>query len=518
MTDYFDRERLTSSIEYKIPPRSVATQPFALNIPELGFYRAHLTLEIHGRTSTRTLDLAVMEPYTEKDSPFGINLAPTTSELCQALQRMGVLWAREWSLDWNQLEPVEGELSFEKSDQQIDRVLDTGMRVTALLPPLPTAAWESEAPDDFEDRLPKDLGYPRSWVPLAYLPKDPAKLNEFVKRAAHHYRHRIQVWEFLNEPVNTVYALPSAKKGLPDANYGVADYVALLEPVSRTIKETNPFTKILGGISVGRMDQMVEDARALKNLGGLDSIDLFNLHLYGLFTETPEEFIEFMREINLVLGNDPGKKLRYPIWVTECGYYGEDDRPWSPWVAPKGHFSATHLLPDERRCSDYTIRFALIMLAHGVEKIFYHQGCEGEVNNGSVDLENPLLGPRAMPQKLSSAHATLANLLGPRPRFAGALAKSDPRGSPAESVHGFAFQCGNRAVLSAWVGERASAQSSWGIEVPSHVKACNIVGAPLSTTTVELGSSPIYLSSNHLSAGELVEKCSLRDLTKTSEE
>jgi len=509
LTDYFDLDLRPSAVTIDIPPRGTATVSLPLQVPGKGFYRAELAWKIGAVEHSYALDLAVIEPYRWDDSPFGINLAPTTPQLCAALKKVGVVWAREWSLDWSQLEPVEGQLSFELSDQHVDRVRDAGMRPMALLPPFPSASWASEAPDDLEKNLPDSWHVPPAWARLAYAPKDPRKLSRYVRQAAEHYKNRINVWEFLNEPINTAYSLPASKHQLPGADYGVADYLSLLKPVHRAMKEVDPSCKVLGGICVGSLDTVLEQTKQLVEMGGLEYLDLYNLHPYGLFADRPEGFVRFLETLNRHL--DAARKGPIPIWITECGYYAEDDKPWTPWVAPTGHFSANHLLANERVSADYTIRYALIMLAHRAEKIFYHQGCEGEVNNGSLDLENPFLGPLASPQKLYAAHSALANLLGPEPKYSGAMAKpASLEGEATESVYAYAFQCGERALLAAWIDETTTDDFNLGIELPPGTEAFNIVGLRLSTKFIRLGQSPVYLVSRSSTAKELLARCSLK--------
>lgn len=517
LTDYFDLGLPVSSVTIEIPPAGTASESLPLKVPGKGFYRARLTWKIGEVEHSRALDLAVIKPYPWDDSPFGINLAPPTPQLCAALKKVGVVWAREWSLDWNQLEPVEGQLSFALSDQHIDRILAAGMRPMALLPPFPSASWASEAPDDLEKNLPDSWHVPPSWARLAYAPKDPRKLSRYVRQAAQRYKNRIHVWEFLNEPINTAYSLPSSKNQLPGADYGVADYLNLLTPAYRAMKEVDPACKVLGGICVGQLDIVLEQTRQLVELGGLEYLDLYNLHPYGLFADRPEGFVPFLETLNRHL--DAAGKGPIPVWITECGYHAEDDKPWDPWVAPKGHFSATHLLANERVGADYVIRYALIMLAHRVEKIFYHQGCEGEVNNGSFDLENPLLGPLATPQKLYAAHSALANLLGPEPKYAGAIANpASSEGQATESVYAYAFQCGDRALVAAWIDETTTDDFNLGIEIPRGTDAFNIVGLPLSARLIRLGPSPVYLVSRSRTAKELLTSCSLKTVPSSESE
>ncbi len=51
----------------------------------------------------------------------------------------------------------------------------------------------------------------------AWAPKDPQELADFIERAATRYKDRIHIWEFLNEPIYTDYALPARPNGQRDA-------------------------------------------------------------------------------------------------------------------------------------------------------------------------------------------------------------------------------------------------------------------------------------------------------------
>ncbi len=137
-----------------------------------------------------------------------------------------------------------------------------------------------------------------------------------------------------------------------------------------------------------------------------------------------------------------------PIWATETAYYAVDDAPWTPWLAPPGHFSAGLLLPSERTAADYLVRHAIISsLTEPGRSSITNPSKPGQC--GAMDIENTFLGPDAVPKKSYTALAALANLLGPSPVYAGRF----PAAAGAHT-YGFAFQCGGRAVLAAWVARQ----------------------------------------------------------------
>ncbi|HJN14319.1 MAG TPA: hypothetical protein QGH10_02450, partial [Armatimonadota bacterium] len=405
-------------------------------------------------------------------------------------------WARDWSMRWDALEPVKGDLSFALSDGQINWVARTGMKQMALMPPFPSSEWASEAPENLRELVPDKP--PR--IRQAYAPRDPQDLCAFIDQAVRHCQGRIGVYEFLNEPVFTYYGLPTSIYGLPGAEYTPMDYLELLRPAYATMKAADPDCLVSGGFGAPTMLY----AREFVEAGGLDHLDIYNLHTYAELS-APERFVEGLATLqNLMDASDAGRK---PLWITECGCYASDDKPWTPWAVPEGHWAGPLQVSDEKQAAAYSVRHAAILMACGAEKFFYHMGCDGEVNNGSQELANPLLGPLGEPKKFYVALSVMANSLGPNPVYAAHLDKpSSIDGLSTFDVHGYAFQCDERAVLIAW---KAASRFEWAIDVPEDAVACNIIGAPLTTGKAQLGESPIYVTTESMTAQELAGACAL---------
>jgi hypothetical protein len=170
------------------------------------------------------MQLAVIEPYPHADSPFGLNHGPTTLEACRQIKLAGVTWVRDWAVNWEWAEPQPGTLSFAPIDPHIERLHAAGMNILSLLPSNPSTSWASEAPDSVPNR---------AWYRLAYAPKDPQLLFDFVGKAAAHYKGSVAYWEFLNEPLWVPdFCLP--KQG----GYTIETYIALLEGAAAAIRST----------------------------------------------------------------------------------------------------------------------------------------------------------------------------------------------------------------------------------------------------------------------------------------
>jgi hypothetical protein len=484
ISDYFGQRIsvLTKSIRIKNGSSQETVWPLALTDP--GYYQIKFTWRYNNSMQERIFRMAVIDSYKSRQSAFGINHAPTTKEAGKALQQAGLMWARNWAVNWGLLEPTKGQLSFAAADAQVDREQAEGFNVLALMPPLPSPGWGSTAPDSVKDVL---------WHRMAYLPKERTGLMDFISKAIAHYKSRVRYFEFLNEPVWTAFCLPAATYNLPGAAYVPEDYISLLEEAYRVMKKADPACQVIGGFSAEPWRYM----KTFFDAGGMKSVDILNIHNYGMH-RTPESFII---EMDTLLAQMDRQGPRKPIWITEYSYYAADNLPWTPWVAPPHHSSANLLLRDEKQCADWSIRYNAIMLARGVEKIFYHQGAEGELNNGSRNLELALLGEEGEPRKLYPAQAVMAKMIGPDFKYVADI--------ETDNVQGYSFQCGDKAVLIAWVTEAETRKLA--LDIPKGVKAYNIMGAPITTgSKIALDISPVYLVSHSLSATDLAKYCSIK--------
>lgn len=214
----------------------------------------------------------------------------------------------------------------------------------------------------------------------------------------------------------------------------------------------------------------------------------------------PESYIGQMAELNRQM---TARGKAKPIWITEYSYYATDEVPWTPFIHAQG-WAAKRLLRDERQCADYSVRFALVMLASGVEKVFYHSGAGGRVNR--QPLECCLVRYAGVPRKVLAAQSAMAGVLGPRPRFAGRPPIPKQGGSKVEGLYAYAFDCDSRAVVAAWVGPDVVA-ARWSLDVPAKAHVLDIVGRRVKSGSVELTSSPLYVIARGLTAARLAKSC-----------
>ncbi|MGA2501676.1 MAG: endo-1,4-beta-xylanase, partial [Tepidisphaeraceae bacterium] len=468
-TDYLDAPAVLPEQSLEIPSRSNVQRPVKLPADWRGYYRVVASADGAVQPFPADVRLAIVPRRTGTDSVLGINHAFVSPELIRLAGRGGVTWYRDWSLKWQHMEPAKGQYRWELGDAQIDRVLREGASVLPLLPPFPSADWSSEAPAS----LPT-TGYPGVRIRQAFGPKNPADLAGFVAQAVSRYKDRIHIWDFLNEPIYTDYSLPAdSTNRYGGRKYSPADYVALLEVAAGAMRKADPTCKVIGGIGSGPTHL----TREVIDAGILRQIDIFNLHMYpGL--RAPESFAAEMSRLLAIMDAHGGRK---PIWITEFAYYGADDLSRRPFNPADDSWAEARLLESERQCADYTVRFFVVSLARGVQKIFLHAGSNGKANE--LDVDCPLLVHGA-PRKLLPALAVLTQLLGPAPSCIGEHNLSGPDCCVA-------FETPERSILVFW--QTSGDGSKPNLPAGPDLTWLDTMGRPLPAPPAKLSSSPVYL-------------------------
>ncbi|MBM4031662.1 MAG: hypothetical protein FJ291_07735 [Planctomycetes bacterium] len=373
--------------------------------------------------------LRLAQAYTHKggDSRFGVNHAYPWPHLLDECRNAGLVWVRDWSLKWQEVEPEKGRFSFAEADHQIGRPLKHGLKVLGLLP-FPSANWSSSAPESVKatDRYPGDRAR------VAYAPRDVAEFESYVAKTVEHYKGRITWWQCFNEPIFTDYSLPR-KLG-----YTAKDYAKWTIAFARAAKRANPDCKVLAGMGYISEGQIMRDFEEFFAAGGLAVCDAVDIHHYPRIR--PPEFIEpLLEKLNALMDKHGGRK---PMWLTEYGYYADDE----PAVVPMPHSDFDTPLPSERVQAEYAVRWATLCFANGVEKIFCHAGTCGGVNSDS--LQGVFFKYGGQPKKIYAAQAVMAHLFTPACRFVKKLALG-------EGVRAYLFRDGQRLVCVVWAPKAA---------------------------------------------------------------
>lgn len=428
-----------------------------------GFLRLHARMTCGHVVSEKTMRLALVPPSEAKDSRFGVNHAYPWPHLLDLSRKAGLMWIRDWSLKWQEVEPEKGRFTFKEADYQIDRPLEHKLKVLALLP-FPSSNWSSSAPADVTGKG----WYPRNRERVAYAPRDVGEFENYVARTVEHYKDRVTWWQCFNEPLYTDYSLPR-KQG-----YDGATYANLVKAFAKAARQADPNCRLLAGIGALHDGQIMDDFEKFFAAGGLAAVDAVDIHHYP--TIRPPEFIEdLLVKLNGLMDKHGGRK---PIWLTEYGYYADDE----PWSIPLPRHGFDNPLPSEQIQAEYAVRWATIMLANGVDKVFYHAGTCGAINRGS--LEGVFYAYAGAPKKIYAAQAVMASLLTPGARFVKRL-------SLQGQMRGYLFREGDRAVAVVWTPSRSKPSP---IRLTSDkLELWDLMGRPQSSRQFTPSATPVYV-------------------------
>jgi hypothetical protein len=507
VTDFADNAVAFPDVGLDVPAGGRAETRVPLPAAWRGFYRMRAFFGSGESQESRLLRVAFVPPPEAADSVIGINHAYATGFLVRTARKAGVSWYRDWSLKWQHVEPERGRYRWEVSDPEIRRVPAQGAHLMAMIP-FPSAEWNSTAPSlaTLQSLIPDyragGLGDSGELIPRArwaWPPSDPAELGRFAQEAVGRYRQEVQVWEFLNEPLFTDYALPDAGHfkiepgpGAPPAEeierlkatllkgYSISDYLALLRSVGPFIRAGNPQARIMGGPGFPGDGRYTLE---MVNGGILDLVDILGIHDYPMMS-APEKLLGRMDTLQAAMRAHGGPK---PVWLTEFSYFGTDDLPRVPFVPTPGVFSEKQL-QSERQVAEYIVRFCTIFLSRGGEKIFIHSGSTGSVNNPGT--ESCLFGDGGV-RKVFPALAVFTGEVGPSPKAAGDREEG--------TRFAFAFEAGPQSTVVLWDPAGASEAA-----VPPGAACRDIMGRAVAGTRVRLTGSPVYLTGAPGRAKELL--------------
>jgi len=455
VTDFFDRVAASPKAAVTLPPGKGIRQQLKLGVARKGFYRFKLGASGGAVIPVSVERFGVIDFCRDSDGIFGMNHAYPWAGLLRLSHQFGLTWMRDWSLKWNEVEPQQGRFHFTNTDGEIDRIRKEGLNVLGLLP-FPSAEWSSSGPTDLP---PSDAMGGRAR--LAYKPRDLPEFGAYVAATAAHYRGRIRVWEILNEPLYTGYALPES------AGYKTSDYVDLLKTSYQAIKQADPNAFVVGGVAADPDTNAAE----LIAAGALDWLDAINVHTYPV-VRRPESYLPDLERLNARL-KAAGKPK--PIYFTEGSYYGDDDPATDPYNPGDALMTP---LGSELECASYQVRFDVILLAQNVKKIIYHAGTCGLLNEDS--LGGIFFEWDGAPRKMAITQSVMTALFGP---------DVEPIGSVWPQVRSFAFHSRGRTVIAVWDDR----YQHLALSPRAGVRVLDIVGSPVTAKRVALGETPYYL-------------------------
>ncbi len=465
VSDFFDAEVLRRNVTLDIPAGGNVTRVLALPISKFGFFRIQVSTSDKANFCP-PLRCAVIKPYRAKDSRWGMNHAYPWQFLLRLAHKAGILWWRDWSVQWRTVQPKpDAEFDFSETDFQIDRVLREGGKALVLFP-FPSAEWSTSG-DPAQIEKVQPIAYRRQVMLLACKPKGEQAFERYIAASVRHYRNRVTAYHIFNEPLYTFYSLPAS------LGHTLDDYLRLLRIAYKAIKSEQPEAIVVGGIGIWADNRWTRD---FVESGGLKFVDVLDLHLYS--GGNPEALCEPLEKL--------WKRMKQPneakaIWLTELGCYADDDPPIEPlriFFGDAAMRSAFH--PNERTASEWLVKFTTLFFANGGEKIFLHAGTCGEING--VDTGGVFFEYGGTPRKIYAAVAAMANLLPPETKF-------EREESLSDGVVVYWFRDGKRRVGVAWAISDARQ-----VSLPSGVRALDVMGNPIEARKITVDSTPIYLT------------------------
>jgi len=166
-----------------------------------------------------------------------------------------------------------------------------------------------------------------------------------------------------------------------------------------------------------------------------------------------------------------------PIWVTEIGCYADDDPPTLPFSVGDEAMNRS-LRPSEYRAAIDLVKFAAVMGAAGVKKVFYHAGTCGALNENTAG--NTFFEYGGEPRKMYAAQAVLSDFLGADWNFVGKWGQD-------QMLQGFRFQSKGREVVVIW------SRVPTTVSVPQGYQVWDIMGNPSDLSLQEVTDEPVYL-------------------------
>ncbi len=471
LTDFFDREVWSREVKATVPARKSVRIPVDLSgdAARMGFLRLRAILTSGDETQERSMRLAAIPVYRQKDSRFGVNHAYPWPHLLDLSRQAGLVWVRDWSLKWQDVEPEKGRFTFAETDLQIDRPRGHGLAVLGLLP-FPSSNWSSSAPASVSGRG----SYPQNRARVAYAPRDTAEFENYVEKTVAHYKGRIAWWQCFNEPLYTDYALPRSR------GYDGTTYGRLVVAFAAGARRADPQCHVLAGIGGINDGQILDDFDRMFAAGGLKAADAIDIHHYP--TLRPPEFLEgLLVKLNALMDKHGRRK---PIWITEYGYYGDDE----PQTIPMRHGGFDRPLASERLQAEYAVRWAVIALANGVDKVFYHAGTCPGIN--ADNLEGVFYKYGGQPRKIYAAQAVMASFLTPSAKFVKKL-------SLGPAVRGYLSRDGERLVAVVW--SPASAKAAPIRVTEPKIGIMDLMGRAQPSGDFTPSGTPVYLVANGLS-------------------
>ena len=483
VTDFFDQEVLAMDVALALRAQGIGRAPLkGLLKGRKGFFRVAWKPQDPAAPVAQTLRCSVIDRHPEADSVVGMNYHYPWPVLTRLAREGGLVWVRDWSASWENVEPEQGKWDYSIPDGEIDSERAIGLDPMALLP-FPSAQWASGADRPTIEKI-SSLPWKQRRLICASAPRDQNNLKTYITRTVDHYKDRVKVFEIFNEPIHTSFSLPK------QLGYRTKDYVALEKVAYEAAKAANPAIQVIGGVA-DEPDIDLPLVEEFINQGGLQYCDIMNLHWYPDAAKAPEGSEKNLAEIEDLMRT---RNQVRPIWNTEFGAYADDDPPNAPYYinGEATGFNRANWWSSEQAAGVDMVKYCVIMFAHGTKKVLFFRGNSAPINGGltvaTSDWDGTFFKYGGAPRKMYAAISAMANILGPDLEPAGA----DKKG--AFYAYWFRMKKGSAAVV--WRNDfvqGAEEGKAVPLRLPPGVSAFDLLGNKVEGETVSVGDAPVYL-------------------------
>jgi len=246
-------------------------------------------------------------------------------------------------------------------------------------------------------------------------------------------------------------------------------YMDMLRATAPAIRGVSPDARIVAPGNAG-MGFHLDWLERFFDLGGLEHIDAVSAHPY-VNPEEPESLMADLETLSSMISARLPEGQTRDIWISEMGW-----ATIPTWVT-------------DRQQAAYTLRFAALAIARGVERIYWYEAADSgrsdtitESNFGLYEHASSALPNANAPKPVALALATYERLIGDR-RFSHVE-------DLGPGVHSVVYGDGASTVRIAW---STAAPTPIRI-VGEQVALVSMTGAPLGGETSVAGERPVVLT------------------------
>jgi hypothetical protein len=245
---------------------------------------------------------------------------------------------------------------------------------------------------------------------------------------------------------------------------GADCYFPLLKAAFEKVKAVSPSTKVLGPANGNQDDPFLTE---LYRIGGLNYLDAVTYHPYVAVPELLAPDIQAAQARIAEYNNGNAK----PIWLTEFG-----------WTASGGLSEATQ--------ANYLVRAEVIALASGIERLFWYDLVNDEVD-GSHEGNFGLFRRETAVLPFEPKPAAMAQALLIRKVHEKDFASMDA----VPNAYSYVYGAGDGATRVAWstAGASVSYAATGPVTITTAMGTATTVDPVDGVVTVQLGEEPMYV-------------------------